>query len=546
MKKVLFLALFVPVMGRLAAQPLQDAQKILNYERYDSAIHLMQKAIQANPNNTEAWWLLTQAYLGKDKIKPIKDSLLQLPAGNRNAPFVLCAYGYVLLQEHKKDSAAIYFNKALEETREKDPAILLAIGKAQVDAPAGDANYAIDLLNKALKKDKHNAELYVTLGNAYRKLQNGSDSYKAYQNALQQDNNCAGASFRLGKIFISQGNPEMYLKYFNDAIRSDPNYAPAWYELYFYYYFRDVHKAADYLNHYIESSDKNIKNDYLLTDLMFVSKKYEDAIRNARRLIDRQGQKADPKMYKLIAYSYKELSDSSNARDYMQQFFKLQNDTAFVIKDYETMGDIYFGLAHIYDSAARYYIKAEEMEKDSAKKIEYYKKLSEIYKKLKDYPSQAFWLGIFYHASPKATNLDLFNWGLANYLAKNYEMADSAFGIYELKYPEQEFGYYWRARNDAAMDTSMSSGLAIPHYLKLIEIAGKDTANSTNRRHLIESYGYIAAYNANSKKDYSTAIEYFEKLLSLDPQNKEAMKYIEILKKNLNKSEKNETSKAGK
>jgi len=58
----------------------------------------------------------------------------------------------------------------------------------------------------------------------------------------------------------------------------------------------------------------------------------------------------------------------------------------------------------------------------------------------------------------------------------------------------------------------MSTGMAIPHYLKLIEIAGKDTANRTSRKHLIEAYGYIAAYDANTKKDYPSAIEYFEKI----------------------------------
>jgi tetratricopeptide (TPR) repeat protein len=219
------------------------------------------------------------------------------------------------------------------------------------------------------------------------------------------------------------------------------------------------------------------------------------------------------------------------------------------------MGDIYDKMQQP-DSAATYYVRAADMEKDTTKSIAYSKKLAELYKKLKDYPNQAVWLGKYYQHSPQATNLDLFNWGLAHYMAKNYPMADSVFGLYETKYPDQDFGYYWRARSDAAIDTAMTTGIAIPHYLKLIEIAAKDTTSKTNVKHLVESYGYIAAYKANAEKDYTGAIDYFEKLLSLDPGNSDAQRYISILKKNLEraakqnekaeKAEKNETSKAGK
>jgi tetratricopeptide (TPR) repeat protein len=446
------------------------------------------------------------------------------------------------LQDHQKDSAMLCFNKALDATKQKDPKVLLAIALAQQDAPEGDATYAIDLLNRALKKDKHNPALYVAIGNAYRKLMNGTESYKAYQDALIQDAHYAEAAYRLGKIFVSQGNDAMYLKYFNDAVASDSLYAPAWYELYYHYYFKDVNKAMDCLQHYIAASEKSSANDYLMTDLLYASRKYQDAIQHAQVILGQQGQAAEPRLFKLIAYSYKELSDSARALEYMRAYFGRQQDTGFVVKDYETMGDIYDKMQQP-DSAATYYARAETMEKDTIKSIEYDKKLAELYKKLKDYSNQAIWLGKYYQHSTRSTNLDLFNWGLAHYMAKNYPMADSVFGLYETKYPDQDFGYYWRARSDAAIDTAMTTGIAIPHYLKLIEIAEKDTINKTNRKHLVESYGYIAAYKANAEKDYAGAIDYFGKLLNLDPGNSDAQRYIAILKKNQEKAAKQSDAK---
>jgi tetratricopeptide (TPR) repeat protein len=176
------------------------------------------------------------------------------------------------------------------------------------------------------------------------------------------------------------------------------------------------------------------------------------------------------------------------------------------------------------------------MQKDTLEKLGYEKKLAGLCKKDKDYAGQALWLGRYYAGNIKATNLDLFNWGLANYEAGEYPAADSVFGVYEGKYPDQDFGYYWRARTDAAIDTAMATGMAIPQYMKLIELDGKDSTKATNRKHLVEAYGYIAAYKANTQKDYAGAIDYFGRLLALDPGNADAARYVGILKKNLSRA----------
>ncbi|HTR29395.1 MAG TPA: tetratricopeptide repeat protein [Puia sp.] len=536
MKLAFTAGLIILMMGGLRAQSTAEARKLLYYERYDGAAQQLETLLKADPGNAEAWWLLTQVYLHRHQLPKIKDSLQRIPVSIREHPFALCAEGQVFLEQQLKDSAAAYFNRALAVTREKDPVILSAIAHAQVVADSGDARYAIELLGKAIKREKHNPGLYVELGDAYRKLGDGGQSYQSYQDALAENRQYAAALYKTGKIFVTQNSPEQYLRYFNAAVAADSLYAPAWYELYYHYYFRDVNKAMDELQHYIAVSDPGIRNEYLITDLLYASRKYQEAIHKAQQLVGQLGGTSEPRLYKLIAYSYKELGDSTDALNFMQQYFKKQSDTGFVVKDFETMGQI-FDMLDRPDSAVAYYVKAANLEKDSIERRAYAKKIAGLYKKQGDYSDQALWLGKYYQGNSKATNLDLFNWGLASYMAKEYPMADSIFGMYETKYPDQDFGYYWRARCDAAIDTAMQTGLAISHYQKLIEIVGNDTANRTNRRHLIESYGYIAAYKANMEKDYAGSIDYFEKLLQLDPTNSDARRYVEILKKNLNKAE---------
>ena len=134
------------------------------------------------------------------------------------------------------------------------------------------------------------------------------------------------------------------------------------------------------------------------------------------------------------------------------------------------MSDMYSHFPGKDDSAAFYLIRAAMMEKDSTLKFNMYKNIADLYKKMNDYKNQSIWLGLYYQSNAKAGNVDLFNWGIATYLAGNYPSADSVFTLYIEKYPGQTFGYYWKARADIAIDTTMEKGLAVPSYKQVIKL----------------------------------------------------------------------------
>ena len=74
----------------------------------------------------------------------------------------------------------------------------------------------------------------------------------------------------IGRIYETQGYGQepIYMKYYNDAIAADPNFAPVYYWLYNYYYQRDVNKAREYLNKYIAVADNDSKNCYAEASLL--------------------------------------------------------------------------------------------------------------------------------------------------------------------------------------------------------------------------------------------------------------------------------------
>ena len=524
------------ITGNSLAQPLDNAKQLIYHERFGSAAAELHNFLKSEPGNTSAWYLLARAYMGDGKTGRLKDTLQLAPEAVKEQPLIKSLFGHILFQAADSTAAKSLFEQALKETKMKDPEVLAEIARAHITAKEGDANYALELLQKAVKKNKDDPALYVLTGDAYRKLIDGGKAYKAYQYALSKDNHYAEAEYKIGKIYTSQHNAAQYLPAFEKAVAADPQYAPALYELYYHYYFTDLNRAGEYLDKYIAASDYSIKNDYLVTDMLYASGKFREAISMADALIEKEGPAVQPRLYKLEAYSHNELGDSLAAARFMNAYFSLQHDTGIIAKDYEAMGNIYASLTGKYDSAAYFLAKGAALEKDSLIKSNYYKKIAGLYKKQKDYSNEAVWLGRYYSNHPSPSNVDLFNWGLASYLAKDYRTADTVFAMYEIKYPEEEFGPYWRARANAAIDTAMEKGIAVPHYLHLIALIESDSMNSTKKKHLIEAYGYIAAYKANAEKDYETAVNYFEKLLMLDPENGDAKKYVEILKKNMAKN----------
>lgn len=321
MKRLLIIPIFFMVNCQAGAQTVQQAGKLMYYENYRSALDMLHEILRKDSHNGEAWFLLTRCYLHENQLKELEDTFRLIPNDIDNIAFLECAKGALNLKTGNREKAGLLFKSALLNSKEKDPQILSAVAYSNLDSDSGDVNYAIDLFSKAIKRNKSDASLYTGLGIAYSKLANGQEAYKAFNKALEVDPGNAGALYRLGLLFVSQNNPEIYLKYFYQAVSKDPDYGPAWYSLYYYYYFRNPNKAIGYLRHFMACSDMNPENNYRMTDLLYLTKQYGTALKNAKELLETNDSAKDTRLYKLVAYSYKELNDSVNALRYMRMYF---------------------------------------------------------------------------------------------------------------------------------------------------------------------------------------------------------------------------------
>jgi tetratricopeptide (TPR) repeat protein len=543
----LLVVVFAGLSNLVFAQSAGQGKKFFYYGRYNSAKDALEKALAANPNDIEAvYWLGETLLEMKDSLgaQALIQKALQT---NGNAPLLVVGMGHVELRMGKPADAHQHFEAAIALSKGKDVATFNAIGRSIADPKVkdGDYAYAIEKLNLATQVKKFNdPETYVILGDIYRKQINGGDAVTAYQKALGMDPKLAEAKFKTALIYLTQNNKDYFLPAFDEAVEMDPAYTPAYYQLFYYWYFRDVNKAAGYLDKYIANADPGPETEYLKTDFLYASSKFEDAKTKALGLISQQGDKVSPRMYKMVAYVCDTLGDVACAKQYITTYFSKQDTGAIVPPDYEERAHI-----HAKDTDTATMISAFDdyklaIMKDTLpeNKTKYMNEATVLAKRLGNKKVLADMAGIAYASKKDPNNADLFGWGIANYQAANYKTSDSIFcGMYETKYPTEVYGYLWCARSKRAEDDSVGSqGLAVGAYDKLAQFArGLDsTAKAANgpdsikyRSQILDSYFYLAGYYNDIKKDKQMAIFYLKKIIEVDPANTTAPKYIGILER---------------
>jgi len=336
-------------------------------------------------------------------------------------------------------------------------------------------------------------------------------------------------------IYKTQNNAGIYLERFLKAYTIDSTYTPVIYELFYYYYFRDINKADQFLQAYLRHAEPAPENAYMVADLKFVSRKYEDAIAASKQILQLSGDSAQPRLYKLIAYSYAELGDSAAAGPFMDTYLEKQDPRDFVAKDFILKARLLEKTGSDKEAPLEWYEKAISLEKDSTERLVYMAELANLYKALGQRDKESVWRENIVKAKNSPGNLDLYNWGMALFAAEKYPQSDSVFALYIDKYPDEVYGSLWRARSNALIDSTMQLGLAVPYYKMLIDVARKDSLK--NKALLLRSFQYLGSYEANITKNFTSSLEYYNKILELNPSDTDAERSASILTKLIGKGE---------
>jgi tetratricopeptide (TPR) repeat protein len=529
---VLFLAAFFSFNAM--AQTVQEGVGHLYAERYQSAKQAFEKMTASNPNNLEAVYWLGQTMLAQNDVAGAKALYQRTLTSNGNAPWILAGMGHVNLLEGKSAEARQMFDAAIAASKGKksnDPAILTAVARANVQSytdqkKLGDLDYAIAKLNEAAQAAPTNPDIFVALGNAYRKKHVGGEAIQAYRKA----GNYAPALYRVASLYMSQRNWDVVTENLNAAIAADPRFAPAYEQLYDYHlrYKKDFTTAEGFAKKYISASDPSVENEYIIAQTKYVQNDFAGAIASANKILSGT-QTPRPRVYRLLAYSYLGAKDTAKA---------CSNSNLYLDKapDEEVIGQDYILRATSCGKDNPELLRSDiaaAIKKDSvlSRQIETLNeaienarvnnnKLLEGELRLMSYQLR--------NTQGKAAADELISYiAVPFYLGGNYVKADSVASAYATSLPDSIHGHYWSALSRTAIDTNMALGTAMPVWEKVLQVAERNADRFKSQG--VRAATSLAVYNTNIKQDRAAALTFVDRGLAFDPTNENLMNIKKVL-----------------
>jgi tetratricopeptide (TPR) repeat protein len=539
-KVSLILVVSLLVSNFLKAQSLEEGKKLMYYEKYKSARNVFEKLVAANPTDEAAVYWLGQSLIlpeTNNDIAGAKTLYQKSLAANPNSALLLAGMGHIELLEGKTQDARNRFETAISLSQGKSIPVLNAIGFANVHAKQGDAAYARDKLRQATTlKGFKDPDVYCNLGDAYRKFADGGNALQAYEAALKIDPNYARASYRIGKIYLTQGfvQEDIYMKYFNEAIAKDPAYAPVYEDLYELFYNTNVSKSAEYLDKYLAAKGNDEPNAcYYRASMRYAQGAFAEAVTEVDKCIAAAGTSQPfPNLYGLKGYAYNRLGDSLNAKAAFDLYFQKQNPDKIGPTDYTTYVSVLLKFPGNEEQAGKYVDKAVALDSTEAGKVNQLKTIASAYESRKLYKEAGDWYKKILNIKKNPTKTDIYNAGYGYYRSGNFDSSASMFNLYTQKFPDDIFGYYMMGKSYWGIDTTMEKGLANAAFEKAIQVgeAITDTVLKAKvKNQLIGSYKYMIAYAANIKKDKAEALAYCDKVLAIDPADEETIRNREAI-----------------
>lgn len=128
---------------------------------------------------------------------------------------------------------------------------------------------------------------------------------------------------------------------------------------------------------------------------------------------------------------------------------------------------------------------------------------------------------------PQPLSSDYLMLGKAYLFSEKLAEADTTFGKL-ISMQVSPSGFLWKAKTKEKLDPNQSKVLAKPYYEKFIKMASDFP--DRHKSGLVDGYKYMASYSKNIEKNIPLAVQYYELVLELSPDDQVAKDNLAILK----------------
>ena len=551
-RELLIVFLCVSLTGTvLRGQTLEKGIWYLQQKQYISAKRTFESLLHINPANAKALYYLGQSYYALNKLDSADYCFQQGMLADPKEPYNYLGAGKILLNKADKVNWFKMYDKGRKLSNDVFTYNLEA-ADACLSSTTKNYDLAAKYLDEAQLDNDKDPKVYIGYGNLYLLSKSPGDAINSYQRAIYYDKNCVEAYLKLGEIYTKANYFKDGLNAFNTALEID-SLQIIGYKMrgdMFYNVAKYQEAEKDYTI-YMQRSDRTLEEQEKYVFILFFAKDYERAM----ALIDLLLQ-SNPELtilYRIKAYIDYETGKYPEGQENLETFFEKHDTSRFIALDYvyygrllikskqDSLGTIQLVKALVMDSSK------VELYDDLARSYSRQKKFqqsNDAYKKMlvTDPANQQnifYQIGRNYYFMAEDTLAGYDSLQRISY----YNQADSNFKLVTELSPESYVGFIWRGRVHSRLDPETSIGLAKPDYEQALAIIEKGDASKTPKL-LIECYRYLAFYyylEADKLKptepeqaqfNMDNSINYWEKILALDPADAQAMTALENLKAN--------------
>ena len=561
------LGLLFLVMIGFAQQNTNKGLLYLDELQYHRARSFFLDRLKTSPNDVRDLCSLGDTYMSLQLPDSAK-LMYQKAAGiDPKSPFPVIGFGKIALNKGDDTGKLDFFEKARKMDK-KNPEVYYEIASGCFSFSKKDTATANRYLALGIELNSKYPRFHIAMGDIETLGHKYGSATNAYERAIFFDATSALAYRKLGVLqTMARANRDALnslaksIELNSDQIMVFKNLGDLYYSI-----GRFAEAEKNYVI-YMERAEVTYPDKERYALILFFNKKYAEA---AKLLEDVMKQNADESvLLRIRGYIAYETGDFAKGVEYMSKFFKMHDPDKNIVSDF-----VYYGRLLQKDGkdtlAIKNYIKALEMD---TTKTEIYDDLAKLYASNKmhneaagaykkmisngaDKANSWFAIGKEYYFQAeifrakydtlmllqKNSNIPFTDSTAVNNLKRLYlQKADSAFTTVTTLNDKYAGGFIWRGRMNSLLDTEAETTFAKEAYEKALAIleAGDVTRN---RRSMIECLKYLGSYyflnserllktdKKQSEVLKETSIEYFRKILRIDPNDVQALEVFKKLK----------------
>ncbi len=517
-----------------------------------------------------------EEYYKADQLENAKDLLLRSLNNPQTDKSVSDYYlGMIALRENKKDEAKKYFDAGIQANPEygynyigagtlalmsgnekeaesmfktgegkakKDPAMQIAIARAydMVDP----VKYESKISKRVAKVSKNieNPDRYIFEGDVLARAKQWGDAGAKYEMAASYNDKASDAYVKYANLF-TMVNPQYAIKMLNKLLEVNPQSALGQRELAnAYYNAKDYKNAAAQYGNYVKNPSHFKQDENRYAFLLFYGGDYQKGYDYATALLQQ-----DPKNFTAQRYQFMNAAQLENMKDklipmaealYAEHkanpavnkfaaidFTLIADELSNAKRNDEAIQVLQEAIKEMPDNAAfnkslaMKYVDANNITKAAEAFRGYIQKTEEPgYNDFNQQATFSFYAGVENKDNPEVAK-SLFDEVLTNAAKMESIMPDN----YKPKMLAGDVAKQTAANEDDAAIAAQ------PKYEEAVALLEKSPDPSRYTRDAKTLYMYLGNYYIK-KDDVAKAKEYYNKFLTLDPENEAVRKYVDSLK----------------